>query len=52
MREDFKISFYVNSHTGKLFRKRNKVSKFVTVGIIIRRNDVRGTTVKENDGDG
>jgi hypothetical protein len=40
---DFKISFYMNSHVDKLF---------VTVGVVVRRDDEHGTMVKENDSSG
>jgi hypothetical protein len=52
MLRDFKISFYVNSHDDKMFGKRKRVGYFVTVGVIMRRDDGRWTAVKGNDGDG
>jgi hypothetical protein len=47
--QDFKISFYVNSHVDKLFRKWKRVGKFVIVGVIVQRDDERETAVKGND---
>jgi hypothetical protein len=41
--QDFKISFYVNSHVDKLF---------VTMSVVVRRDGECGTTVKGNDGGG
>jgi hypothetical protein len=42
----------VNSHADKLFRKRKRVDLFITVGVIVRRDDERETTVKGNDSGG
>jgi hypothetical protein len=49
MMRDFKISFYLNSHVNKLFGKRKNVGWFITVGVVVRKGDVRETAVKEND---
>jgi hypothetical protein len=46
MLQNFKISFYVNSHTNKLFKKRKMVGQFVNVGFIVWRDDRCGTSVK------
>jgi hypothetical protein len=52
MLRDFKISYiYVNSNIDKLFGKRKRVGKFVSVGVIVWRNDGCGTVVKGNNGD-
>jgi hypothetical protein len=48
----FKISFYVNSHTNKLFSKRKMVGYVVTVGVVVRKDDGCETAVKGNDGGG
>jgi hypothetical protein len=48
--EILKYIFYVNSYVNKLFGKRNRVGWFITLGVIVRRDDRRGTTVKGNDG--
>jgi hypothetical protein len=42
----------VNLHVVKLFKTWKRVSYFITVGVIVRRDDRRGTEVKENDGGG
>jgi hypothetical protein len=39
MLHDFKISFYVNSHADKLFEKWKRISYFITMGVIVWRND-------------
>jgi hypothetical protein len=52
MLHDFKISFYVNLHVDKLFEKRKRVVYFVTMDVIVWRDDRRETVVKENDGGG
>jgi hypothetical protein len=52
MVQHFKISFYVNSHTDKLFEKQNRIGQFVTVGVVIWRDDGRKTAVKGNTGGG
>jgi hypothetical protein len=49
---DFKISFYVNSHVDKLFGKRKRIDYFITVGVVVQRDDRRGMAVKGNDNDG
>jgi hypothetical protein len=41
--QDFKISFYVNSHVDKLF---------ITMSVVVRRDGDCETTVKGNDGGG
>jgi hypothetical protein len=46
----FKISFYMNSQDDKLSRKRKRVDYFITVGIVVQRDDGRKTAVKENNG--
>jgi hypothetical protein len=35
----------MNSYIDKLFKKRKRVDYFITVGIIVRRNDERGMMV-------
>jgi hypothetical protein len=40
----------VNSHADKLFGKQNRVGWFITVGVVVRRDDGRDTEVKGNDG--
>jgi hypothetical protein len=35
-----------------MFGKRKRMSQFITVGVVVRRDDRRGTEVKGNDGDG
>jgi hypothetical protein len=35
-----------------MFRKIKRVDSFVTVSVVVRSDDERGTTVKENDGNG
>jgi methionine synthase II (cobalamin-independent) len=52
MLQDFKISFYVNSHVDKLFRKQKSIGKFITVGGIMRRDDGHAMVEKGNDGGG
>jgi hypothetical protein len=52
MLQHLKISFYVNSHVDKLFRKQKRVGYFVTVGVIVWRDDGRKTTVKGNNDGG
>jgi hypothetical protein len=54
MLQNFKISFYINSHVDKLFgsQESKKGRLVVNVGVIVWRDDVRGTMVKENDGGG
>jgi hypothetical protein len=47
----FKISFYVNSHIDKMFKKRKRVGYFITAGVVARRDDVCETAVKGNDDD-
>jgi hypothetical protein len=42
----------MNSHVDKLFGKQKGISYFITVGVIVRRDDRRGTVVKGNDGGG
>jgi hypothetical protein len=49
---DFKISFKVNSHVDKLFRKRKRVDQFIIMGANVQMNDEHGTTEKGNDGCG
>jgi hypothetical protein len=46
-----RISF-TNSHVDKLFGKQKGIGYFITVGVIVRRDDGRGTVVKRNDGGG
>ncbi len=46
---DFKISFYVNSYVDKIFEKLKRVDQFITVGVIVWRDNERKTAVKEND---
>jgi hypothetical protein len=45
---NFNISFYVNSHTNKLFEKWKRVSYFITVCDVVRKDDERETAVKGN----
>jgi hypothetical protein len=52
MMRGFKIIFYMNSHADKLFGKRKRVGQFITVCVIVQRDDGCGTTVKGNDGCG
>jgi hypothetical protein len=42
----------VNLYVDKLFEKRKRVSYFVTVGVIVWRDDGREIAVKGNDGGG
>jgi hypothetical protein len=42
----FQNIFYVNSHTDKLFEKRKRVGYFITVGVVVWRDDGHGMTVK------
>jgi hypothetical protein len=49
MLRDFKISFYVNPHADKLFGKQKRVSWFVIVGVIVRRDNRCETAIKGND---
>jgi hypothetical protein len=42
----------VNLYVDKLFEKRKRVGYFVTVGVIVWRDDVREIAVKGNDGGG
>jgi hypothetical protein len=49
---NFKISFYVNSHTNKLFKKQKKVSYFIIICVIIQMDDRHGITVKGNNNSG
>jgi hypothetical protein len=42
----------MKSHVDKLFRKQKLVSQFVTVGVVVWRDDWCGTAVKVNDGGG
>jgi hypothetical protein len=50
MLRDFKIFFYVNSHADNLFRKRKSGAYFITMGVIVRRDDRHGMMVKRNNG--
>jgi hypothetical protein len=52
MLRDFKISFKVNSHVDKLFRKRKRVDQFIIMGVNVQMNDEHGTTEKGNGGCG
>jgi hypothetical protein len=47
---NFKISFYMNSRVDKLSGKRKRVGKFITVGVVVHRDDEHGMTVQGNDG--
>jgi hypothetical protein len=49
---DFKIFFYVNSHVDKLFGKRKRIDYFITVSVVVQRDDRRGMAVKGNNNDG
>jgi hypothetical protein len=49
MLRHFKISFYVNSYFDKLLEKRKSTGYFIIVGVIVRRDNWRETTVKGND---
>ncbi len=42
----------MNSYADKLFEKQKRVCYFVTVGVIVQRDDGCGTTVKGNDDGG
>jgi hypothetical protein len=42
----------VNSHADKLFRKQKRVGYFVTMGIIVLRDNEHKTAVKGNDDGG
>jgi hypothetical protein len=42
----------MNSHVDKLSGKKNRIGKFITVGVVVQRDDGRKTTVKRNDGGG
>jgi hypothetical protein len=42
----------MNSHVDKLSGKKNRIDKFITVGVVVRRDDGRKTAVKQNDGGG
>jgi hypothetical protein len=46
----FKISFYVNSHGNKLFGKQKRVNQFVTICVVVWRDDGCKTAVKGNNG--
>jgi hypothetical protein len=48
----FKISFYVNLHDNKLFNKWKRVGYFITVDVIVCKNDRYKIMVKGDDGDG
>jgi hypothetical protein len=48
----FKISFYVNLHDNKLFNKWKRVDYFITVDVIVWKNDRYKTMMKGDDGDG
>jgi hypothetical protein len=52
MLRHFKIFFYMNSHVDKLSGKKNRIGMFITVGVVVRRDDGRKTAVKQNDGGG
>jgi hypothetical protein len=52
MMRHFKISFYVSTHTDKLFRKRKRVDLFVTMGAVVWRDDGRETAAKGNGSGG
>jgi hypothetical protein len=52
MPQDFKISFYVNSYADNMFRKWKRVGYFVTMDVVVQRDDERGTTVKGNGNGG
>jgi hypothetical protein len=42
----------VNSHVDKLFGKRKRIDYFITVCVVMWRDDEHKTAVKENNGDG
>jgi hypothetical protein len=42
----------VNSHADKLFGKRKRVGYFITVGVVVRRDDGCGMVMKGNDDGG
>jgi hypothetical protein len=48
----FQNIFYVNLHVDKLFGKQKRIGQFVTVGVIVWKDDGNGMVVKENDGSG
>jgi hypothetical protein len=45
----FKISFYINSHVE---RSKKQVDKFITVSVVVRRDNRHEIVVKENDNAG
>jgi hypothetical protein len=46
------VAFQNNSHDDKLLGKQTRIDYFIIVGVIMQRDDIRETAVKENDGDG
>jgi hypothetical protein len=52
MLQNFKITFYMNSHADKLFGKRKRVDLFINMRVILWKDDGRGTMVKGNDDGG
>jgi hypothetical protein len=52
MLRDFKIFLCVNSHADTLFRKQKRVGYFITMGVVVRRDDGLGMIVKGNDDGG
>jgi hypothetical protein len=52
MLRHFKIFLYMNSHVDKLSGKKNRSGKFITVGVVVQRDNGRKTAVKRNDGGG
>jgi hypothetical protein len=41
----------MNSYVVKMFDKRKRVDQFITVGVVVWRDDECGTVVKENNSD-
>jgi hypothetical protein len=42
----------MNSHVDKLSGKKNRIGMFITVGVVVQRDDGRKTAVKRNDSGG
>jgi hypothetical protein len=49
---NFKIPFYVNLYADNLFKKQKRIGYFITVGVIVWRDNEHRIVIKENDGDG
>jgi hypothetical protein len=51
MMQNFKISFYMNSQVRYVVLEAKDGRLFITVGVVMQRDDVREMAVKGNDGD-